>query len=668
MDLTARLSPELIREITTFAKSRKKDTAAALASFEPRSTPATYWLEASLLEQAGRNLEAAEVLEALTDANWGEERALRLLALSRNRKEAGSALMQAARVAVTNRTLIAIDKLAATYPGLAKRKIRIALVGTVTLELWVPALRTLCFSWGIAAEIYVGQFQQYTQEILDPASGLAQFQPDLVIIAADWRALALPVESSDPAGTVAAKLALFQPLWRHCREKLGANIIQSNFEVPEIDPLGNLGAALPGGRASVLRQLNLELARQGVPILDIDQISALHGKQRWQDEALWQAAKQYPSTEAIPLLARHTAAMVRASLGLTSKCLALDLDNTLWGGIIGEDGISGIRLGGTPVGESFVNFQKYVQALQRRGVILAVCSKNNERDAKAPFQNHPEMVLKLDDIAIFIANWQSKDQNLRHIAATLNIGLDSIVFLDDNPVERELIRCQIPEIEVPELPQDPAGYTSALHRSLCFEAWSLTEDDRQRTASYQQNAKRSEYLAVAGNVEDYLASLDMHVEIRPFDQANLGRIVQLINKTNQFNLTTRRTTEAECLALIGRPDCYTQFMRLTDRFGDNGVTGILVASIEADTLRIDNWLISCRVLGRRVEDAMLAAALAFAADRHCEFVLGEFVPTAKNAQVSGIFEKYGFERQGDGFFRCRVAAHQVTPPSWMRIN
>jgi FkbH-like protein len=365
---------------------------------------------------------------------------------------------------------------------------------------------------------------------------------------------------------------------------------------------------------------------------------------------------------------RHAAALIRASLGLTSKCLALDLDNTLWGGIIGEDGVNGIRLGGSPAGESFVAFQQYIQALQRRGVILAICSKNNEEDAKAPFRDHPEMVLKLDDIAAFVANWQSKDENLRQIAATLNIGLDSIVFLDDNPVERNLIRRLVPEIEVPELPQDPALYAAALHRSLCFEAWSLTADDRNRAAAYRQNAERSEQLAASGNVDDYLAGLGMHVELRPFDEANLVRIVQLINKTNQFNLTTRRTTEAECLALIGRADCYTQFMRLKDRFGDNGITGILVAFLEGDTLRIDNWLLSCRVLGRRVEDAMLAHALDFAAANRCQFVVGEYIPTAKNAQVSGIFEKYGFEPNGSNLYRCQVPNQRVAAPTWMPIN
>jgi hypothetical protein len=301
MDLTARLTPELIREIATFAKLHKSNPP----HFEKRSTPAAYWLEASLLEQAGCHEEAAEVLEALADQSWLEERALRLLAIARNRKESGLALKQAARAATTNRTLIAINKLITGSPAhRAQRTVKIALVGTVTLELWVPALRALCFSWGIDAQIYVGQFQQYTQEILDPSSGLAQFQPDLVIIAADWRSLALPSESTDPAAVIAAKLAQFQPLWQHCRQHLGANVIQCNFEVPEIDPLGSLSVSLPGGHANILRRLNLELTRQGVAILDVDQIAGLHGKQRWNDEALWQAAKQYPATEAIPLLMR----------------------------------------------------------------------------------------------------------------------------------------------------------------------------------------------------------------------------------------------------------------------------------------------------------------------------------------------------------------------------
>ena len=254
----------------------------------------------------------------------------------------------------------------------------------------MPALRALCFSWGIDAEIYVGQFQQYTQEILDPTSGLAQFQPDLVLIAVDWRSLALPGKHEDPESLVSAKLEQFRALWQHCRQRPERQRNPVQFRTSGVDPLGNLSAALPGGRAmsSGVVQSRNSPARVWPSSTSI-RSPALHGKQRWHDEALWQAAKQYPATDAIPLLARHASAMIRACLGLTSKCLALDLDNTLWGGIIGEDGINGIRLGGSPAGESYVAFQKYVQALQRRGVILAICSKNNERTLKGPFGTIP---------------------------------------------------------------------------------------------------------------------------------------------------------------------------------------------------------------------------------------------------------------------------------------
>jgi FkbH-like protein len=321
----------------------------------------------------------------------------------------------------------------------------------------------------------------------------------------------------------------------------------------------------------------------------------------------------------------------------------LDLDGLLWGGVIGEDGLNGIVLGGTPAGEAFVAFQHYALGLRRRGIPLAVCSKNNPADARQPFMEHPEMVLKLEDIAVFAANWNNKEDNLREIAATLNLGLESLVFLDDNPMERARVRRALPDVEVPELPAEPALYVRALDELLLFEALDLTDEDRQRAAAYRQNAERQELHASSGNLADFLANLEMSVELQPFDAANLPRIVQLINKTNQFNLTTVRMTEAEVNALVGRPDCYLQAMRLRDRFGDNGLTGVLIGIEENDTLRIHNWLISCRVLGRRVEEVMLSAAIRHSRERGMRWVRGEFRPTAKNAQVRDVYDRMGFE-------------------------
>ncbi len=673
--MTEREAVTTIRDSVRRAKSCANAEVALAASTSNGDFGAT-WLRAALLEACGRGAEAAAELESLTDAFWGEERALRKIAIARNQfatdpSTAWRNLAEAVQAARNYSTLAAAEKLVnrmrRKHTPPFRRHLKIAMLGTVTLDLWTPILRVMCFAAGIDAEIYAGPFQQVEQEILDPASGLASFHPEILILALDWRSLNLPDEAADPDAVVRDKIAGIKNLWR------GATVIQYGFEVPEIDAYGRLSATLPGGQAHMLRAINNALAKSDVLFFDVDQIAGIYGKAQWHDPVLWFAARQYPATDAIALLMRHQTALLRAVAGLTSKCIALDLDGTLWGGIIGEDGVAGIRLGGSPEGEAYAEFQRYLLALNRRGIPLAICSKNNDADARAPFEEHPEMVLKLEDIAVFAANWSTKDQNLRHIARTLNIGIDSIVFLDDNPIERALVRELVPEVTVPELPSDPALYVATLHRGLHFEALALTQEDRQRAASYRQNSERqnSERQTLAttsGSVDEFLAGLNIQIELRPFDQANLARIVQLINKTNQFNLTTRRMTSAEVSALLDRNGCYTQFMRLRDKFGDSGLTGILIALEEHDTFRIDNWLISCRVLGRRVEDAMLAAALKFARLRGLREVRGEYIPTPKNAQVSAIYEKFGFSRQAENSFSFALNQEIFTIPDWLKVD
>jgi len=387
---------------------------------------------------------------------------------------------------------------------------------------------------------------------------------------------------------------------------------------------------------------------------------------------MWIAAKQYPTTDAVPLLTRNLAALVRAVCGLTSKCAVLDLDGTLWGGVIGEDGLDGIRLGGDAEGEAYTAFHQYLLGLRRRGIPLAVCSKNNEDDARSVFRRHPETVLKEDDFAVFLANWEPKPDNLKNIAAMLNIGVDSLVFLDDNPVERNLVRRELPEVEVPELPDDPARYAEALHATYLFESLSLTDEDRRRADTYRDNVLRTELAEGSTNLDDYLVSLRMKVDLRPFDETNLPRIVQLINKTNQFSLTTRRTTASEVMAWMQDPACYTQFMRLQDRFGDSGVTGAMVAVREGETLRIVNWLMSCRVLGRRIENLMLASLIRHARRAGVAAVIGEYLPTAKNGQTSDLFDRFGFERieereDGGRLYRAAVPAEDE-PVTWCEVT
>jgi FkbH-like protein len=618
------------------------------------------WLRAALLEACGHFEEAAGALHCLREKIAGEERALAMLASARNLFAAGHPeqawhpLAEACKSSGRPRTLRNAARLLAHGSKKAeapfRRHCRVALLSTATIDFLAPILRAQCFGAGIDAEIYIGPFNQQEQEIRDPDSGLARFRPDVLAIGTDWRSLGLRDEEDSPGAIVREHLERLESLWREARERLGATVVQFNYEAPPFEALGQLSTALPGGRGRLLRAINLALweaagRTQGVAILDVDQIAARFGKDRWSDPVLWHTAKQYPAAEAMPALGHQLTALLRAILGLTSKCLALDLDGVLWGGVIGEDGLAGIQLGGGPAGEAFVDFQRYLQSLMRTGTLLAVCSKNNPEDAWLPFRQHPEMVLRERDIAVFVANWKSKDENLREIAATLNIGLDAMVFVDDNPAERSRVRQNLPEVEVIEMPADPAEYIAAVSQRGLFETLAITREDRERMASIRENRERKTLESTAGSVDDYLAQLDIKVHLAPFDEANLPRIVQLINKTNQFNLTTRRRGDAEVRALLAA-GAYTQAMRTSDRFGDSGLTGVLIALPESGGLRVDTWLMSCRVLGRRLDEAMFATLVRYAAENRYTHITGEYIPTAKNGQVADLYIRLGCTAAG----------------------
>jgi FkbH-like protein len=410
--------------------------------------------------------------------------------------------------------------------------------------------------------------------------------------------------------------------------------------------MGHLGARLPGSRYGMTQALNArlgELAGTRVSILDCERLSALVGKQRWFDDRYWYLAKQAVALSALPLLARHTAALLAAELGLARKCLVLDLDGILWGGVIGEDGLAGIRLGSGPEGEAFVALQDYILKLKAKGVILAVCSKNNPADAREPFEKHPDMRIRLDDLATFEASWHPKPQGLRKIAEALNIGLDALVFLDDNPAEREAVRQLLPEVEVIPLPDDPAGYVRALSKCLLFETGSFTPEDAQRTEQYRARADISRLQASAGSLEDFYRSLEMQGTIAPFDDFHLPRIVQLIGKTNQFNLTTRRHGMERVRSFMNDPDWVHFFVKLRDRFTDHGLIGLLIAQRRDSLLDIDTWLMSCRVIGRTVEAEMLAHLCLVAGRLGCRRLRGTYIATAKNAMVEDVYGRFGFD-------------------------
>lgn len=524
--------------------------------------------------------------------------------------------------------------------GLATKPVRLAILSSSTVSHLLPAIRVGALRRGIWVETYEAPFGAYLQDLVDPGSGLHAFAPDTVLFALDARHLA--EQGPDAA------LAQLRDLWRLARARFGGPVIQQTLLPVALPLLGSNEHRLGGSRRTAIARINHELRAaadaDGVNLLALDDQVARHGLDAWHDPVWWLRAKQEVSPAAAPLYGDLVARLLAAGQGLSRKCLVLDLDNTLWGGIVGDDGLAGLVLGqGSAEGEAYLGLQAYARDLMGRGVVLAVVSKNDAANALEVFDDHPEMLLRRGDIAAFLANWDDKAQNLRRVAAALGIGLDALVFVDDNPFERELVRAELPMVAVPELPEDPSGYADRIAQAGYFEALGVTEEDRARAGHYAANAERAAAAAQAADLPSYLAGLDMRLLWRPFDAVGLARIVQLVNKTNQFNLTTRRTSEEAVRALMADPDAVGLQFRLVDRLGDNGMIGVAIARrTEADTFVIDTWLMSCRVLGRRVEAAMLAVLAEAVAERGGRRLVGLYRPSPKNGMVAGHYPGLGF--------------------------
>jgi FkbH-like protein len=423
-------------------------------------------------------------------------------------------------------------------------------------------------------------------------------------------------------------------------------VVQHTFAIPPEVALGHLAARTPGCRAAMLAAVNAELGRSAadrVALVDCERLAGEVGKRQWFDARYWHRAKQAVSLNCVPLLARHTAAVIGAQLGAGRKCLVLDLDNTLWGGVLGEEGIGGIALGDGPAGEAFTAFQEYALALKAKGIILAVCSKNNEADVREVFERHPGMRIRLDDVAVLSASWDDKPAQIRQIASTLGIGLDALVFVDDNPAEREAVRQLVGEVDVIPLPREPHGYVRALADYPFFETAALTAEDTARADQYRARAQAAALAATATSLEDYHRSLDMVATVVPLDALTLPRVAQLVGKTNQFNLTGRRRSQSELAELAARPDTAVLCVRLADRFTDHGLVAVAIAVDRDGILDIDTWLMSCRVIGRTLEDEIAGLLVAQARRRGCAQVRGHYFPTAKNGLVSLLYERLGFK-------------------------
>jgi FkbH-like protein len=548
---------------------------------------------------------------------------------------------------------------------------RLGIISNSTSHFMLPALIATAARHGIALECVEANYGQLIQEALDAGSTINRARPDAVLVALDHRGLTLDVPFGDAGGAegaVEGALDELRAVRDGFRRNAGASCIFQTLARPVEASFGSLDLALPGTRRNVIdlfnRRLSTDLAGKQDLLLDVAGLAETVGLAAWHDPALWNMGKIPFANAFLPIYADFACRLIAALRGKSRRCLVLDLDNTLWGGVIGDDGLEGIVLGqGDPQGEAFLGVQSAALALRERGIVLAVSSKNNDEIARQPFRQHPEMLLRENHVAVFQANWNDKASNIRAIADELSLGLESLVFLDDNPAERRQVRDALPEVAVPELSDDPAYYVRTLLAAGYFEAVAFSPEDQKRADFYQDNARRVALQRTAGDLDAYLETLGMTITFQPFDEIGRARIAQLINKSNQFNLTTRRYSEAQVGEIAADPNCFTLQVRLLDTFGDNGMISVIICRRDGNDWLVDTWLMSCRVLGRRVEQAVLQELVGRARELGVVRILGTYRPTERNRLVEDHFAKLGFiecgcQTEGSTGWRLDVASYQ----------
>jgi FkbH-like protein len=529
--------------------------------------------------------------------------------------------------------------------------VRVAILGGSTSQELALFLEILLLERGFDPQFWHSDYGRYWEDGALGNEELDSFAPDLIYIHTGSQNIRswpeFRASEADAEVAAASEIARFAQIWDSLRLRSQASILQNNFEMPDTRILGNYDAVHPGGRVRFTESLNAMLVaetrqRPYLVLNDVHYLSARVGLDNWYDPGRWFSYKIPITPQASAELAFNLSALISARYGLGKKLLVLDLDNTLWGGVIGDDGPDAIIIGReTPHAEAHTHFQEYVKRLKERGVVLAIASKNEDALAREGFA-HPDSVLKTEDFSSFKANWEPKHENIQNIAHELSLGLDSFVFADDNPVERALVAAQLPSVTVPEIGDDAAVYPRILDRNQYFETLSLSAEDLSRSAQYAGNAKRNELQAKFSDYSEFLASLDMSAEAGPFTPTYLERIAQLTGKTNQFNLTTKRYSLAEIESTASSPSYVTRYIRLRDRFGDNGVISVAIGRLESTTLHMDLWLMSCRVLKRDVELLMLDQLVVAAHNAGATTLRGYFFRTPKNKMVSRLYESLGF--------------------------
>ncbi len=529
--------------------------------------------------------------------------------------------------------------------GTSRLKKKIAVLGGSTTEDIVSAAELFLLNFGIEAKFYQSEYAQYWEDGVFGNAELDSFSPDLIYVCTSLCNLRF---EPDPARTredskalLDAEFGRFETLWDKLG-RFGCPVIQNNFELPFYALMGNMDCRHHSALGYAVNVMNLRFAdyaqeHSNFYLLDLNRTSAEYGLERWHDRSYWYMYKYMCAREAVPYIGYQLALIVKSVYGKNRKLLALDLDNTLWGGIVGDDGVNGLAIGQeTGVSQAYYEFQKYAGQLKSLGTVLTVCSKNEEENALAGL-NHPEGALRPDDFALIKANWDPKDKNLLETVGQLDLLPSAIVFADDNPAEREIVRQSIPEAAIPEL-TEPEKYITAISRSGYFEPVTISADDLKRSEMYRQNAKRAELAASVTDYGEYLKSLEMIGEIMPFAEIYYQRIAQLTNKSNQFNLTTRRYSESDIAGFAASDEYITLYGKLSDRFGDNGVVSVVIGQIQEDTLYITLWLMSCRVLKRDMELAMLDGLVKEAKARGIKKLIGEYIPTAKNKMVKHFYD------------------------------
>jgi len=531
------------------------------------------------------------------------------------------------------------------------RTIKVAVLGDTSTQFLVQSLRGTGFDYGFNLQIWEADFNQIERQVNDSTSELYEFCPEIVILfhsshkfLAEYNKLSVEQYKN----LAVARLGLVETLIKTMDNQLNAKIIYYNYAEINDSIFGNYANKIESSFLFQLRKLNYQLMlfaaeHSNFYLCDISSVQNHFGKSNIFQPSIYINSEMILSIDILPGVAVKTLDIIGALCGKIKKCLVLDLDNTLWGGIIGDDGIENIQLGSLGIGKAFTEFQYWLKKLKNRGIILTICSKNTEAIAKEPFEKHPDMVLRLDDIAVFIANWENKVDNIRRIKTILNIDYEAMIFLDDNPFERNLVRENIPTITIPELPEDPAEYLEYLYTLNLFETVSHSNEDAERTKLYQTEMMRTVAKKNFTNEEDFLSNLNMLSLVEPFNKFNTPRVAQLSQRSNQFNLRTIRYTESDIEMLSAKENTFSFTFTLEDKFGDNGlITVVILEKENRDTLFISTWFMSCRVLKRGMENFVLNTIACFAQKNKFTFLRGEYIPTAKNEMVKDHYLNMGF--------------------------